>query len=1101
MKTRNYVSIEYENNYSMPKLTLKPLNRYFFPQKTYSSEYNYNNKRILNLKTSFGNIFSKANNTKYNTLFLSFKDKNSNISNRNTYYKTNNFSPESTMTFVSSMKSIKEKYKRTKINQSKNSPLSLKKIEFINDKENEDNNYINIQQNNLKYIFVGNKDPPKKIQLKKDQRKDIIKPNIEISGQNLIKGKLFDTNKSIDLNAILNKNNINTNIDFISYPNCKPTKNIKNKNNLINITNKKRNESLKLKDINVKPLEDYNEKNTDYNYDNTNVKKTKTLYYKTNSNKKLIVQIKTRKNTEQKDIDIKIIDDQNTNKNNNVQNTKVNKLINNWEKINYELEADFDRFDPISLKTNHNLNKDFLREKEKEKKFLEKLFENDKIKELVNKYEKNNEEEKKTEEENKSLEINEKNKTQVKPRAFVKSRSRIVKDLKHYSLNKIKVLFKEFFNKEYFKPSEYINYIADKICEDIDSFRNNRYKDKNEEIIEDNFSEYMRELNKKNITKKRLSIVELFKKIEQKPNRNNIFHSQTKLDIKNEKNMRNSNSNTIMKNNTIRNAIKKNDNIKISLDEKFFSSKAIQTQKNINETDNENEKINITTNKEIINNKKTSFRNIILNNNEENQINNKKKKSHSNNKKSEKRKKRKKKTKETKKQKGVQKIIPDIENKKDNIENEEDEEYEKEIIEEIKGIEEEKKDEFEYDKIRSTKPKSKTLINRKDTFRFSHFQKNKNFLDKNDEENDEINQESEKKDDLNLLDELYDFKEYQVDNDFLILDEFDKINLEDDLKSKLIENMKQIFNLLKKEKKTKYDYMKLHNCKKRIKHIIKKLAEKDTKKNLVNKSLQDLSFPENLDERKRLYRLYRTIQNKIIEELDKIDEYEYEESNSSSDKENKVYNNIYEILPIEEEEEKEPERKASVIYSPEKSKKELIYDNMYLYTNDEDDEKNTEIKQEVIDVLNTNKAEESFDNTNKSKEIYSPPKSPSFSIKRRRKFKKIRKQSVLKKILNDEIIEEKNNKISLDQKINNFFEQIQKLKEENIDDLNYEKILGQFFSKQGNNFMENSIMRELRLSNFFRYFQNIRKMDIAGKMYFRNKYLFNSPVKFKKSQN
>ena len=611
----------------------------------------------------------------------------------------------------------------------------------------------------------------------------------------------------------------------------------------------------------------------------------------------------------------------------------------------------------------------------------------------------------------------------------------------------------------------------------------------------------MRELNKKNITKKRLSIVELFKKIEQKPNRNNIFHSQTKLDIKNEKNMRNSNSNTIMKNNTIRNAIKKNDNIKISLDEKFFSSKAIQTQKNINETDNENEKINITTNKEIINNKKTSFRNIILNNNEENQINNKKKKSHSNNKKSEKRKKRKKKTKETKKQKGVQKIIPDIENKKDNIENEEDEEYEKEIIEEIKGIEEEKKDEFEYDKIRSTKPKSKTLINRKDTFRFSHFQKNKNFLDKNDEENDEINQESEKKDDLNLLDELYDFKEYQVDNDFLILDEFDKINLEDDLKSKLIENMKQIFNLLKKEKKTKYDYMKLHNCKKRIKHIIKKLAEKDTKKNLVNKSLQDLSFPENLDERKRLYRLYRTIQNKIIEELDKIDEYEYEESNSSSDKENKVYNNIYEILPIEEEEEKEPERKASVIYSPEKSKKELIYDNMYLYTNDEDDEKNTEIKQEVIDVLNTNKAEESFDNTNKSKEIYSPPKSPSFSIKRRRKFKKIRKQSVLKKILNDEIIEEKNNKISLDQKINNFFEQIQKLKEENIDDLNYEKILGQFFSKQGNNFMENSIMRELRLSNFFRYFQNIRKMDIAGKMYFRNKYLFNSPVKFKKSQN
>jgi hypothetical protein len=45
MKTRNYMSIDFQNNYSIPKLTLMPLN-YFFPHKTFSSGYNYNSKII-----------------------------------------------------------------------------------------------------------------------------------------------------------------------------------------------------------------------------------------------------------------------------------------------------------------------------------------------------------------------------------------------------------------------------------------------------------------------------------------------------------------------------------------------------------------------------------------------------------------------------------------------------------------------------------------------------------------------------------------------------------------------------------------------------------------------------------------------------------------------------------------------------------------------------------------------------------------------------------------------------------------------------------------------------------------------------------------------
>ena len=176
MKTRNYISIEFQNNFSMPKLTLRPLN-YFLPHKTFSSGYNYSNK-IINLKTSFGNTFSELNNTKYQSKYLSLKEKGSNLSKRNTYYKTNNFSPESTLRVYSSTKSIKEKYKKTEINKNKNSPLSFKKIEFINDYEKEGYiNSINKRQNNIKYIFVGIKDPPKDLKPKKDN----LESNIEIS--------------------------------------------------------------------------------------------------------------------------------------------------------------------------------------------------------------------------------------------------------------------------------------------------------------------------------------------------------------------------------------------------------------------------------------------------------------------------------------------------------------------------------------------------------------------------------------------------------------------------------------------------------------------------------------------------------------------------------------------------------------------------------------------------------------------------------------------------------------------------------------------------------------------------------------------------------
>ena len=174
---------------------------------------------------------------------------------------------------------------------------------------------------------------------------------------------------------------------------------------------------------------------------------------------------------------------------------------------------------------------------------------------------------------------------------------------------------------------------------------------------------------------------------------------------------------------------------------------------------------------------------------------------------------------------------------------------------------------------------------------------------------------------------------------------------------------------------------------------------------------------------------------------------------------------------------------------------------MYLFANDEEDEQNIELKEEVIDILNTNKAEESLKNKKKSEENFTPPKSPSYMIKRR-KFRKTKKgTTILRKLIDKEDINEKeNNKISLDNRINNFFEQIQKLKKENVDDFDYDKILKELMIKQGENYIEENIMREIRLLNFFRFFQAKRKMDLVGKKNYRNKYTFNSPLNFRKSE-
>ena len=96
---------------------------------------------------------------------------------------------------------------------------------------------------------------------------------------------------------------------------------------------------------------------------------------------------------------------------------------------------------------------------------------------------------------------------------------------------------------------------------------------------------------------------------------------------------------------------------------------------------------------------------------------------------------------------------------------------------------------------------------------------------------------------------------------------------------------------------------------------------------------------------------------------------------------------------------------------------------------------------------------------------------------------------------------EKKEVITLDNKIDNFFEKIKKLKNSNTDEVDYEKILNELlWNRKENSLMEENILKEIRLLNFFNYFQTTRKMNIIGKKYFRDKYAFNPPIHFWKNK-
>ena len=226
MKKRNFISIGYQNEKNrlfQNKFSLKSTYQDFYPQKTYSKRMHHNNK-ILNLKSDLAsNIISplKKDNNKNKTIST---PQSNPISNNNTCYKTNGFSPHSTRTIFSQIKVIKEKSIRKKISKKNKALLSMKYIEFIKDNNlynNKNNHFIKLIKKNhiLNNIIIDDdtKNIPKNI------NKEKIK-NIFIGEKEHFKNKEINkvNNKANELINQIEKNcKINKNINSFFYPNIK----------------------------------------------------------------------------------------------------------------------------------------------------------------------------------------------------------------------------------------------------------------------------------------------------------------------------------------------------------------------------------------------------------------------------------------------------------------------------------------------------------------------------------------------------------------------------------------------------------------------------------------------------------------------------------------------------------------------------------------------------------------------------------------------------------------------------------------------------------------------------------------------------------------
>ena len=254
-------------------------------------------------------------------------------------------------------------------------------------------------------------------------------------------------------------------------------------------------------------------------------------------------------------------------------------------------------------------------------------------------------------------------------------------------------------------------------------------------------------------------------------------------------------------------------------------------------------------------------------------------------------------------------------------------------------------------------------------------------------------------DDIEIYDKLYGFNKNDQWDDLVIMDEFKKIDMNTELKQKLLDNRRHILIILERKLKTREDYRQLNLCRNRVLYIIRRIIENIQKENLTSKPSKKKSLlPTKPEDRKMLYIYLRTIDLKIKNELEKNSKivplipfnYEKEEEEQDFDIDNI---NFFSLFPIKDE-----YYKRLIFEDKQRQKREkLIYDNSYLY-HDENENKLIEIKKEVYDILHEPneeiKEEEEEDknqNQNQNREI-------RIDIRRRKKGKfLIRKKKGQKK--------------------------------------------------------------------------------------------------------
>ena len=379
-----------------------------------------------------------------------------------------------------------------------------------------------------------------------------------------------------------------------------------------------------------------------------------------------------------------------------------------------------------------------------------------------------------------------------------------------------------------------------------------------------------------------------------------------------------------------------------------------------------------------------------------------------------------------------------------------------------KEKEEENEDEEEYELIKIVKKRKKSLVFRNSIMNFlNNIEED---IDKNEELKKSYSNSLSKEDINNLI--IYSTKLRKI--------------------SELDENMKTE-EIIQIEKELKEKYNQILN--KYLMKQIKKDLLKKKENNKINKKNLKILYEENNEEEDE-------------------DEVEYKLKKKEKKIKEKKEENIYVKMKIEDSEEEEKEIEKN---EKKEEEKKLIYDNSYLFNKNEK-EKNIAIKKEVLDILNSN--QNFTDNNNENKKMNS---NYNNDINRRRKSKilnsiinsrkvskinfnhlrKLRPKKIpvdkYKLSLFSDIKEKKIEKVekeedekekTLDEKLELFFKEIQRMKKNgiNIDFPDFLKIHEIKEKEQGN-----------RLIDFMDNINNIRDKNKCNK----SKWNFLSPIQFR----